>query len=137
MTSLLCSAKGTTETPRSKVSKHKKYEATSTRVTQARSEAVRPQELQRAERHQLKGSGTTYNRQARSKAVHLCCTAHKKSCFFLPNLRSHRQLEPPLPLNFACRLFRHSALQQLRTFLLIHALARQIWAPWCTRVSEA
>ena len=27
-----------------------------------------------------------------------------------PNLRSNRQLKPPLPLNFACRIFRNSAL---------------------------
>ena len=30
--------------------------------------------------------------------------------FFLPNLRSNRQLEPPLPFNFSCRIFRKSAL---------------------------
>ena len=32
------------------------------------------------------------------------------SFFFLPNLRSNRQLEPPLPLNFYCRIFRNTAL---------------------------
>ena len=30
--------------------------------------------------------------------------------FFLPNLCSNRQLEPPLPLNFSYRIFRHYAL---------------------------
>ena len=29
---------------------------------------------------------------------------------FLPNLRSNRQLEPLLPLNFSYRIFRHFAL---------------------------
>ena len=38
------------------------------------------------------------------------CTAHKFYLFFLPILRSNRQLEPPLPLNFSYGIFRHSAL---------------------------
>ena len=35
----------------------------------------------------------------------LCCVAH---IFF--RKESNRQLEPPLPLNFSCRIFRNSGL---------------------------
>ena len=34
-------------------------------------------------------------------------------------MRSNRQLEPPLPLNFSCRIFRHSALAPNFFFPLI------------------
>ena len=45
-----------------------------------------------------------------SKVIHLCCSAH--IFFFLPILQAHRQLEPPLSLNFSCPIFRKSALAQ-------------------------
>ena len=44
-----------------------------------------------------------------ASTIHLCFIARKKT-FFLPILRSNRQLEPPLPLNFSCRTFLNSAL---------------------------
>ena len=44
----------------------------------------------------------------RADLKHLCCSA--PIFFFLPNLCSNRQLEPPLPLNFSCKIFRRSAL---------------------------
>ena len=41
--------------------------------------------------------------------LRLCCS-QCPHFFFVPNLRSNRQLEPPLPLNFSCRIFRPSVL---------------------------
>ena len=64
----------------------------------------------------------------------LCCSAHESS-FFLPNLRSNRQLELPLTLNFSYRISRHSALAP--TVSLVQYFAREMWAPWCTLVSVA
>ena len=43
------------------------------------------------------------------QAVKVTCVAVPTKTF-LPNLRSNRQLEPPLPLNFFYRIFRRSAL---------------------------
>ena len=37
------------------------------------------------------------------------CVALPTFLFFLPNLRSNRQLDAPLPLIFSRRIFRHSA----------------------------
>ena len=64
-----------------------------------------------------------------------CLAIPTKKNIFLPNLRSNRQLEPPLPLIFSYRIFSHSA--QAPKFPLIHRLARRIWAPRCTPVSVA
>ena len=48
-------------------------------------------------------------------------------CVAMPTIffckQSDRQLEPPLPLNFSCRIFRISALAP--NFPLLHYLARQ------------
>ena len=55
----------------------------------------------------------------------------KSLTFFLPNLRSNRQLEAPLPLTFSCTIFCRSALLESPiSFAFIHFLAKQIWAPW-------
>ena len=64
--------------------------------------------------------------------VRLCCIADKEmTFFFLPNLRSNRQLEAPLPLTFSCTIFCRSALLESPiSFAFIHFLAKQIWAPW-------
>ena len=42
--------------------------------------------------------------------IFTCVAAPTTKAFRLPNLCSNRQLEPPLPLNFSCKIFRHSAL---------------------------
>ena len=53
-------------------------------------------------------SGGLVKRAMRSRNGCTCVTVPTKK--ILPNLRSNRQLEPPLPLNFSSRIFRHSAL---------------------------
>ena len=39
-----------------------------------------------------------------------CVAVPTKKIEKMPNLRSNRQLKPPIPLNFSYRIFRHSAL---------------------------
>ena len=63
------------------------------------------------------------------------CVALPTNTFFLPILRSNRQLEPPPPLNFSYRIFCHSALAP--NFSNDPILAGEIWAPWCTPESVA
>ena len=53
-------------------------------------------------------SGGLVKRAMRSRNGCTCVTVPTKKK--LPILRSNRQLEPPLPLNFSSRIFRHSAL---------------------------
>ena len=60
----------------------------------------------------ISGNGTHGSHPRLRRFGYHCCVLQLQCphFFLFPNLCSNRQLEPPLPLNFSYRIFRHSAL---------------------------